>query len=172
MPCNPLFYSFLVLLPQEAFLFIEESRLNWPVSSWKLSLIQVIAYTTTYASIRHRLPYSSFPNFLQSHATAFNRWWVDPRSSINVLHALGRDRVFLHRSVVQEMKEVKNQVEISGMREAHARDCGAAVIPSLNMGSLQCDLFGWLEHQIFSGEMVKESDVPEKLAEFQKYHLK
>jgi len=31
MPCNPLFYSFLVLIPQEAFLFVEESRLNWPV---------------------------------------------------------------------------------------------------------------------------------------------
>lgn len=36
----------------------------------------------------------------------------------------------MHRSVVQEMKEVKNQIEISGMREAHSRDCGAAV-PSL-----------------------------------------
>jgi hypothetical protein len=33
MPCNPLFYSFLVLLPGESVLFIEESRLNWPVSS-------------------------------------------------------------------------------------------------------------------------------------------
>ena len=32
MPCNPFFYSFLVLLPEESFLFIEESRLNWPVS--------------------------------------------------------------------------------------------------------------------------------------------
>jgi Xaa-Pro aminopeptidase len=31
MQCNPLFYSFLVLLPEESFLFIEESRLNWPV---------------------------------------------------------------------------------------------------------------------------------------------
>jgi hypothetical protein len=25
------------------------------------------------------------------------------------------------------MKEVKNKIEISGMREAHLRDCGAAV---------------------------------------------
>ena len=33
MPCNPLFYSFLVLLPEESVLFIEESRLNWPVLS-------------------------------------------------------------------------------------------------------------------------------------------
>jgi Xaa-Pro aminopeptidase len=44
-----------------------------------------------------------------------------------VVQALGRDKVFMHRSVVQEMKEVKNQTEISGMREAHLRDCGAAV---------------------------------------------
>ena len=121
MSCNPLFYSFLVLLPEESFFFVEESRLNWPV----------IAYTTTYGSIRHRLPYSSFYNFLASHASAFKRWWVDPRSSIAVLQALGGDRVFLHRSVVQEMKEVKNKIEISGMHEAHARDCGAAVIAQL-----------------------------------------
>lgn len=33
----------------------------------------------------------------------------------------------MHRSVLQEMKEVKNQIEISGMRAAHLRDCGAAV---------------------------------------------
>ena len=82
-----------------------------------------------YASIRRRLPYSSFHNFLASNASAFKRWWVDPRSAISVIHALGRERVLLHRSVVQEMKEVKNEIEISGMYNAHARDCGAAVFP-------------------------------------------
>jgi Xaa-Pro aminopeptidase len=46
-----------------------------------------------------------------------------------VIQALGRERVFLHRSVVQEMKEVKNEIEISGMYDSHARDCGAAVFP-------------------------------------------
>jgi Xaa-Pro aminopeptidase len=35
--------------------------------------------------------------------------------------------VFLHVSVVQEMKEVKNRTEISGMQQSHSRDCGAAV---------------------------------------------
>jgi hypothetical protein len=29
------------------------------------------------------------------------------------------------------MKEVKNKTEISGMINAHARDCGAAVHPAL-----------------------------------------
>ena len=56
---------------------------------------------------------------------------MDPRSSIAVLQALGRDRVFLHRSVVQEMKEIKNKIELSGMHEAHIRDCGAAVTSPL-----------------------------------------
>ena len=60
-------------------------------------------------------------------STAFKRWWVDPRSAIAVIQALGRDKVYMHRSVIQEMKEVKNQIEISGMRAAHLRDCGAAV---------------------------------------------
>jgi Xaa-Pro aminopeptidase len=117
----------------------------------------------------HRLPYSSFHNFLVSHASEFKRWWVDPRSSIAVIQALGRDRVFLHRSVVQEMKEVKNKIEISGMHNAHARDCGAAVRPpSLIRVVNECDLFGWLENQVYSGAIVKESDVPLQLTEFQK----
>jgi Xaa-Pro aminopeptidase len=131
MPCNPLFYSFLVFLPEETFLFVEESQLNWPVlPSCQYVSSQVVAYYTTYASIRHRLPYASFHNFLVSHASSFKRWWVDPRSSISIIQALGSDKVFLHRSVVQEMKEIKNGTEISGMREAHARDCGAVVPPT------------------------------------------
>jgi Xaa-Pro aminopeptidase len=97
-----------------------------------LHLIQVIAYTTTFSAIRHRLPYSSFHNFLVTHASSFKRWWVDSRSSIAILQALGRERVFLHRSVVQEMKEIKNGIEIAGMRDAHSRDCGAAVPSSSN----------------------------------------
>lgn len=33
MECNPVFYAFMVLLPEEIFLFIEESQLNWPVQT-------------------------------------------------------------------------------------------------------------------------------------------
>lgn len=31
MECNPLFYSFLVILPEETFLFVDDSHLNWAV---------------------------------------------------------------------------------------------------------------------------------------------
>src|SRR5277367_2741321 len=84
--------------------------------------------SSTSGAVRRRLPYRSFYEFLFGHASSFKRWWVDPRSAIAVVHALGRDRVLLHQSVVQEMKEVKNRVEIAGMQGCHARDCGAAVL--------------------------------------------
>ena len=58
---------------------------------------------------------------------------MDPRSSVAVLQALGSDRIVLHRSIVQEMKEVKNKIEISGMRKAHVRDCGAAVLSLITL---------------------------------------
>jgi Xaa-Pro aminopeptidase len=64
------------------------------------------------------------------------------------------------------MKSVKNATEISGMREAHARDCGAAVYPLYSL--IQCDLFAWLEEKVYSGALVKESDVPVQLTELQK----
>jgi len=82
------------------------------------------------SSIRYRLPYSAFYNFLESHGDVFKRWWVDPRSSIAVLKSVGRERAFVHRSLIQDMKAIKNDVEISGMHQAHLRDCGAAVSPS------------------------------------------
>jgi len=65
---------------------------------------------------------------------------------------------------------VKNKTEIAGMREAHARDCGAAVFLSLRL-LIKCDLFGWLEDQVYSDGMVKESDVPLQLTEYQKFLL-
>jgi hypothetical protein len=34
---------------------------------------------------------------------------------------------------------------------------------------MKCDLFGWLEQQVYSGAIVKESDVAAQLTEFQKY---
>jgi len=152
MECNPVFYAFMVLLPEEIFLFIEESQLNCPVwtTTFRLGLtIQVIRYTTMDSSIRYRLPYSAFYNFLESHTDAFKRWWVDPRSSIAVLKSVGRERAFVHRSLIQDMKAIKNDVEISGMHEAHLRDCGAAVslprAPHLlegTDGSVIC-LAGW-----------------------------
>src|SRR5271170_2347531 len=86
--------------------------------------------SSTSGAVRRRLPYRSFYEFLFGHASSFKRWWVDPRSAIAIVHALGRGRVFLRDSVVQEMKEVKNKVEISGMQSSHARDCGAAVASS------------------------------------------
>jgi len=86
--------------------------------------------SSTSGAVRRRLPYRSFYEFLFGHASSFKRWWVDPRSAIAVVHALGRDRLFLHDSIVQEMKEVKNTVEALGMRNSHARECGAAVVRS------------------------------------------
>jgi hypothetical protein len=51
-----------------------------------------------------------------------------------VLQAIGRERTYLHRSLISDMKAVKNKVEILGMHEAHLRDCGAAVPPPTYSG--------------------------------------
>ena len=64
------------------------------------------------------------------------------------------------------MKEVKNDIEILGMHDAHARDCGAAVFSFVALAD-ECDLFAWLENKVYSGVIVKESDVPIQLTEFQ-----
>jgi Xaa-Pro aminopeptidase len=67
------------------------------------------------------------------------------------------------------MKEVKNKVEISGMRAAHARDCGAVVMALSKLRiKTKCDLFAWLENKVYSGATVNEFDVSVQLTEFQK----
>lgn len=41
-------------------------------------------------------------------------------------------------------------------------------LPSVRL-LIKCDLFGWLENEVYSGSLVKESDVPIQLTEFQRY---
>jgi Xaa-Pro aminopeptidase len=65
-----------------------------------------------------------------------NDIWIDDRTNMAVVQALSSPPARISRSPIQQMKEIKNSIEINGFRECHYRDCVAV-----------CQTFEWLEQQ-------------------------
>ncbi|MCC7159877.1 MAG: M24 family metallopeptidase [Ignavibacteria bacterium] len=75
--------------------------------------------------------------------------WLDERSSVVVLHHLSFANVRVSRSPIQQMKEIKNSVELEGFRQCHFRDCTSV-----------CQTFEWLKKNMENDVLnVTEVDV-------------
>jgi len=65
--------------------------------------------------------------------------------------------VQLGRSLVNDAKAIKNNVELEGMRQSHLRDAVAL-----------CHYFAWLEDQLVQGKQLSEVDAADKLESLRK----
>ncbi|CAF0966896.1 unnamed protein product [Rotaria sordida] len=131
MECNPLFYSFAIVSCNQLWLFTDNPH-------------QDLQY-----EIR---PYESFFAFLSTLKD--QDVWLDERTSVIVLHHLSStDVVRISRSPIQQMKEIKNSVELEGFRQCHFRDCAAV-----------CQTFEWLQKSMENDALnVTELDVAKYL---------
>ncbi|CAF2059750.1 unnamed protein product [Rotaria magnacalcarata] len=126
MQCNPLFYSFAIVSCDRLWLFTDNPHedLHYEIH-----------------------PYGSFFAFLSTLKDT--DVWLDERSSAAVLHYLSSAIVHVSRSPIQQMKEIKNSVELEGFRQCHFRDCAAV-----------CQTFEWLEKNMKNDVLnVTEVDV-------------
>ena len=79
--------------------------------------------------------------------------WLDDRTSVIVLHRLPSPPARISRSPIQQMKEIKNSVELEGFRQCHYRDCAAV-----------CKTFEWLQKNMEDdGSNITEFDVAKYL---------
>jgi Xaa-Pro aminopeptidase len=76
---------------------------------------------------------------------------------MSVINALPSLPTRIVRSPIQQMKEIKNSVELNGFRECHYRDCAAV-----------CQTFSWLQHSIDNNLIVSELDVIKYLEDRQR----
>jgi Xaa-Pro aminopeptidase len=74
-----------------------------------------------------------------------------------VINALRSSPTRISRSPIQQMKEIKNSVELNGFRECHYRDCAAV-----------CQTFSWLQQSIDNNLTVSELDVVKYLEDRQR----
>ncbi|CAF3310009.1 unnamed protein product [Rotaria socialis] len=126
MQCNPFFYSFAIVSCDRLWLFTDNPHedLHYEIQ-----------------------PYENFFAFLST--LKGTDVWLDARSSAVVLHYLSSATVHLSRSPIQQMKEIKNSVELEGFRQCHFRDCAAV-----------CQTFEWLEKSMKNDVLnVTEVDV-------------
>jgi Xaa-Pro aminopeptidase len=91
-------------------------------------------------------PYKDFFPFLSTLENT--DVWLDDRTSKAVVDALPLPPARIGRSPIQQMKEIKNDIELNGFRECHYRDCAAV-----------CQTLEWLQGSIDNNVTVTELDV-------------
>ena len=74
-----------------------------------------------------------------------------------VIHALPSPPTKISRSPIQQMKEIKNSLELDGFRQCHYRDCAAV-----------CQTFSWLQQSMDKDVTVSELDVIKHLEDRQR----
>lgn len=72
-----------------------------------------------------------------------------------LLTTIAKENTVIARSPVNDLKAIKNPIEVEGFRQSHIRD-GAALVR----------YFAWLEEQLHNGIELTESQGADKLEEF------
>ncbi|KAI0860990.1 aminopeptidase-like protein [Xylaria cubensis] len=145
IPYNPVFFSYAIVTPDEATLYIDSSKLSTESQAFlEKNKVAIKPYQDIFsdatalgkAAIASKTETSDSKKFLISNKAS----WALKR-------ALGGDDFVEEvRSPIADAKAIKNETELEGMRACHIRD-GAALI----------EYFAWLEDQL----VVKKATIDE-----------
>ncbi|KAF2731241.1 putative Xaa-Pro aminopeptidase P [Polyplosphaeria fusca] len=151
IPYNPVFFSYAVVTPTTATLYIDEKKLDQAVKDHLGDKVAIKPYDAIFKDIETLSANSAQTNGETDEKPKF---LTSTRASWALNQALGgKDRVEEVRSPIADAKAIKNDVELEGMRQCHIRD-GAALI----------EYFAWLEDQLINkNATVDEVDGAEKL---------
>jgi len=156
IPFNPVFFSYAIVTPDTATLYIDESQLDSACKSHlAANNITLRPYNTILADSR-KLSAKAAENKIASADGASNRLLLSNRGSWALQRALGGDEMVDEiRSPIGDAKAIKNEAELQGMRACHIRD-GAALI----------EYFAWLEDQLIAKKaVIDEVQADDKLIE-------
>lgn len=152
---NPVFFSYLWI----------DTRSNQPVILF-VNPEQVSSELKKYLDDNriHTRPYSSIWEFLshdlKSNLKINSKVLISPTTSLAVEdHLGGESRTIKLRSPLQDLKSIKNPIEIQGFRDSHLRD-GVALVT----------YFAWLEDHLSdpNSKPLNEFDAATRLEKFRK----
>ncbi|KAF2715078.1 putative Xaa-Pro aminopeptidase P [Pleomassaria siparia CBS 279.74] len=151
IPYNPVFFSYAVVTPSDATLYIDDSKLPQDVKQHLAGKVTIKPYDSVFDDVA-ALSAKSFETNGQTETK--QKFLTSTRASWALNKALGgEDRVNEVRSPIGDAKAIKNEVELEGMRQCHIRD-GAALT----------EYFAWLEDQLLTkGATLDEVDGADKL---------
>ncbi|KAL1608643.1 hypothetical protein SLS59_001833 [Nothophoma quercina] len=158
IPYNPVFFSYAVITPTAATLYVDESKLPGDVKNHLGDKVEIRPYEAIFEDVA-ALSKASFE--AQDASEAKKKFLTSNRASWALNKALGgEDKVEEVRSPVGDAKAVKNEVELEGMRQCHIRD-GAAL----------SEYFAWLEDQLINNKAtLDEVDGADKLESIRAKH--
>ncbi|KAI5080956.1 hypothetical protein GOP47_0004139 [Adiantum capillus-veneris] len=151
VPFNPVIHSYAVVTTQEAFLYVDNSKITPEVAEYLTSLgvqlrdysdvldgVRSLAAEEPSSSSRQDCDYSDKVDATVTNGDAIieklesnGRIWINPGSCCYAIYkVLPADQVLLQPSPLALTKSLKHPVELDGFRKSHIRD-GAAVVSYL-----------------------------------------
>jgi Xaa-Pro aminopeptidase len=151
IPYNPVFFSYAVVTPTTAILYVDENKLPQDVKDHLGDQVALKPYDAIFDDVA-ALSNKAFE--ASGETTEKKKFLTSTRASWALNKSLGgEERVDEVRSPIGDAKAIKNEVELEGMRQCHIRD-GAAL----------SEYFAWLEDQLINkGATLDEVDGADKL---------
>ncbi|KAM0248142.1 hypothetical protein ACHAQJ_009559 [Trichoderma viride] len=153
---NPVFFSYAVITPKGAALYVDESKLD---EECRAHLAKYDVTVKPYEAFFHdaeQLHQQFIASAKNEEGGPAGTFLMSNKGSWALKRALGGDTAVEEiRSPIEEAKSIKNETEMEGMRACHIRD-GAALI----------EYFAWLEDQLINKKAVlDEVQAADKLEE-------
>ncbi|OBZ70561.1 putative Xaa-Pro aminopeptidase P [Grifola frondosa] len=145
IPFNPVFHSYLFIGLEQAILFIEPAKVGLEIHEYLQSI---------GVSVRD---YNDLWTFLRRKEWGEGNVIISPQTSYAICLMLTSFRYTVLPSYVDDMKAVKNNVELEGLRRAYLRD-GAAYVRWL----------AWLEEKMTEGYDITEYEAAWRLTEYRR----
>ncbi|KAF6223556.1 hypothetical protein HO133_000399 [Letharia lupina] len=160
IPYNPVFFSYAIITPATATLYVDSEKFNPNVESHLGDKVQVRPYNailedTKTLSLKPEIEQSMETNIAEKQSKEPKRkFMISTKASWALsLELGGENEVEELRSLVGDAKAVKNKTELEGMRACHVRD-GAAL----------SEYFAWLEEELVGkGTELDEVQAADKL---------
>jgi Xaa-Pro aminopeptidase len=164
IPFNPVFVSYLYIGLDRAILFIEQEKVENPVRLYLQNLhVEVRDYNAIWSFLRLRewgdgkvrAPTLSRLLIGIDPAHGYQQVIIAPETSYAISLMLTHYRYTAAPSIIEEMRSVKNEVEIQGLKRAYLRD-----------GACYVQFLAWLEEKISKGFQISEWEAAWRLTEF------
>ncbi|KAI0542396.1 peptidase M24, structural domain-containing protein [Xylaria digitata] len=145
IPYNPVFFSYAVVTPDDATLYIDSSKLKPVVRDFlEQNQVTIKPYQDIFSDAT---ALGQIAKVNRTETGDSKKFLISNKASWALQRALGGDEFVEEvRSPVGDAKAIKNPTELQGMRDCHVRD-GAALI----------EYFAWLEDQL----LVKKATIDE-----------
>ncbi|KAI0001349.1 Creatinase/aminopeptidase [Russula compacta] len=145
VPFNPVFVSYLYIGLDRAILFVEQEKIEVPVREYLQNL---------RVELRD---YNGIWSFLRTREWGEGKMIISAQTSYAISLMLTHYRYSLAPSIIEEMKSVKNEVEIQGLKRAYLRD-----------GACYVQFLAWLDEKMSKGFAITEWEAAWRLTEFRR----